>query len=519
MKTQVALGDFEAVLSRTQVILSTWNNVPNPFKDARDLSVFKTVVEDGRRLLPARYQGRYVNVLARLLNQAETALAHVSREDRTTRQSIFDTLSVLFTVLASPIVQLKSPALQRQLKAFLATISNVYRRFINDEQVRKGAKLQLLSPDLDPLGSFSRESVGPFTLPASDDLPVAIVSKPANQMNFLPLWSADGHEVGGHDIYGAVRGFSDDLTFALERNIRSAFRSGHIRTASKYVLVPAGKLLFWTFYRRLSIEDFMVAVWRAWLSESAADHAGLVNMGPMYLNSLMLMVSAIRPGFRLTGTSLFDRNVFRRDSGFEEHPADVVRALLAIEAIRRLSFGNGNAYADALLERLLRIHKGLLPTTVDWLNRKGEIVISIPLADIQQLLPVVSQTIYEAKLPALGDQSFGSIINWEDSDERIVAEVAASLRKGDTAAGDSVKPRHVVAASMLAVEQASTEASDFAAACRLIHDSGISMLVDIYDEQCVLCSVTRPFNLAPPPRVDMNRLFEQISTRASLTGI
>jgi len=521
MENKIALGNFKIVLSRTKAVLAGGKPVPDPFLTATSLEVFRDAVADGRRLLPARYQKRYVEVLADVLRQAEFALASTQPRDTRARRAIFEQLQVIFSILAAPIVQLRSSQYQRELKAFLAEISNIYRRFINDDQVQKGAKIKLLSPDLDPLAAFGHDAAGPFTLPASADLPVAIVSKPSNQRHFLPLWAADGHEVGGHDIYGAVDGFQRDLKQALETNLRAAFRSGRIQTSSKTVEVPGnGGLLAWLGgllgfgnAKTISMEDFMVQVWSAWLNESAADHAGLVNLGPMYLDSLMLLLTALRPVEQLSTFSVFDRKVFATSDGFEEHPIDVVRALLNIEAIKRLQFAGKDAYARALTDRLLDICGGSLPKYVFWYDRNKQRVINVAFSDFQAVLPVIVETMLDAKLPALANQSFGEILNWLDSDETIVQAVAVKLVAGDTTFGDEVEARHVVAASMLALEKASKEKTDFAAAANDIHETGISMLKEMYDQQCILCSVTNP---APSskPAPDLTRLFEHIHIKA-----
>lgn len=516
MANKIALGNFSAIVSRTKAVLSHAGPAPDPFLTATGLDVFRDAVADGRKILPARYQQRYVDVLAKVLKQAEFALATTHPRDAAARRAIFQQLQVVFSIVAAPIVQLRSWQHQRELKAFLVEVSNIYRRFINDEQVKKGTKIKLLSPDLDPLGAFGHDAAGPFTLPASPDLPVAIVSKPANQRNFLPLWAADGHEVGGHDIYGAVEGFQSDLRQALEANLRAAFQSGRIKTSSRTVDVPAsGGFLAWLFGRSkpVSMEDFMVRVWSAWLGEASADHAGLVNLGPMYLDSLMLLLVALRPGGQLSTASIFDRKVFRGTGGFEGHPIDIVRGLLNIEAIKHLQFKDAGAYAQALSDRLIDVCGGSLPKYVFWYDRKKQRVIDVLLSDFQAVLPVVVETMLDARLPALGDQSFGEILNWLDSDEAIVRSVSAKLIAGDTEFGDEVEPRHVVSASMLALEAASTSSAEFTRASRLIHDTGIAMLKEMYDQQCLLCSVT----MAAPrsePEADLNRLFQHLHVKA-----
>lgn len=519
MAKKAVLGNFSTILLRAQIALASGKAVPNPFAGATTLDVFKQTVADGRKLLPHRYQARYVDVLDKVVRQAEFALSTAGRRNPAVRMAIFEQLQTVFAIVAAPIVQLRSARHQRELKAFLAEISNIYRRFINDEQVERGARFEILSPDLDPLAAFGHDHAGPFTLPASADLPVAIVSKPANQMDFLPLWAADGHEVGGHDVYGAVRGYQTDLARALEANLREAFRSGRIKVQSPTVTVPGrggivATLLGWLIgdAEEVAAEDFMVDVWKAWLSEAASDHAGLVNLGPMYLDSLMLLLCSVREGSRPAQFSYFDRDMFKRTSGFEEHPVDVVRVLLNIEAIRHLHIKGASGYADALMDRLVGLCGGALPRYIFWLNRKKERVVQVPLADFQATLAVVVETILDAKLPALAGQSFAEILNWTEGDEDAVSRIADRLIAGDSTFEDDVEARHVVSASMLALERASAVPGDFVKASRLIHNTGISMLVEMYDMQCLLCSVESP-DTSGTPEVDMDRLFKHVRGR------
>jgi hypothetical protein len=513
MANKIVLGNFSTILSRTKKVLAQGKQVTDPFLGATSIDIFKQTVADGRRLLPTRYQAPYVDVLDAVVKQAEFVLLTLHPRDGAGRRAVFEQLQGVFSILAAPIVQLRSKQHERELKAFLAEISNIYRRFVNDDQVQRGSKFKILSPDLDPLGAFGHDASGPFTLSATPDMPVAIVSKPSNEINFLPLWAADGHEVGGHDIYGAVEGFEDELEAALEANLRAAFKSGRIKTSSPTVTLPG--TVGWWFWRRkktVSMEDFMVRVWKSWHTEASSDHAGLVNLGPMYLDSLMLLLCALRGNDKLWPLGMYDSKLFSSNGGFEEHPIDVVRALLAVEALKLLDFSDGQAYADAFTARIKSICGGALPATVFWLDRKQNRVIDVALSDFQAVLPVVAETMLKHKLTALAGQSFGEIINWLDEDERIVQAVAVKLANGDSDLSDEVEARHVVAASMLALETASASGRDISQISALVHDTGITMLKDMYDEQCLLCSISSAAS-APTPEVDMGRLFKHIKSR------
>jgi hypothetical protein len=510
MANKIALGNFNTIQMRAKLVLANGRTIPDPFKGATTLTVFKQAVADGRRILPTRYQARYVDVLEQVVTQAEQVLASLHPRDGASRRVVFEQLQDIFSITAAPIVQLNSTRYQRELKSFLALISNIYGRFINDSLVAKGAHFNIHSPDLDPLGSFGHDEAGPFTLPASADMPVAIVSKPANEMNFLPFWAADGHEVGGHDIYGAVEGFEAELAATLEANIRAAFLSGRVKPSQAKVSVPYRGFL--TRWKSITMEEFMVRVWKAWLPEASSDHAGLGNIGPMYLDSLMLLLSCVRPQATLAASGTFDSQRFAAGNGFEPHPIDIVRVLLCGEALKLMKFTDGQAYGQALVDRLKQNQGGTLPAKVKWNDLKGNTVIEVPLSDFEALLPVVAETVLNAKLKALAGQSFAQIVNWMDSDEAIVQSVAAKLAAGDTKVDENAEARHVVAASMLALEAASLKPK-FASTAQAIHDTGISVLKEMYETRCFLCSIVSPAPGSSTPLVDVNRLFKHIKSR------
>lgn len=523
MANPVVLGNFNTILLRAKLVMTLSKPIADPFANAHSLDIFKNVVAKGRHLLPHRYQSRYVEVLAEAVQQTQASLLLLDPLDAKGREALFSRLALVFSVVAAPIVQLGSAKHQRELKAFLMEVSNIYRRFVNDAQLKKGAKFDILSPDLDPLAAFGHDENGPFTLPASDDLPVAIVSKPASQMHFLPLWAADGHEVGGHDIYGAVEGYEEDLKKALVANIRAAFRSGRVKTTTPTVEMPnsglLGSLFGWLFgsTKEVSMEDFMVSLWSAWLSEASSDHAGLVNLGPMYLDSLMLLLSAVRPDSRISTNGIFDRKLFPANGGHEEHPIDLIRILLCLEAIKQLKFTNGEAYATALLNRLKNRFKGRLPRQVSWIDHNLKTVIEVDLADFQAVLPIVAETMLGARLPALANQSLGEILNWHNNDEDIVQLVARRLVVGDTQYNEEVEPRHIVAASMQALEIAATAdmgISAFSKIARIIHDTGINMLSNMYDSQCLLCVEPDAISMTTnTTTVDWTRLVNHVRGR------
>jgi hypothetical protein len=77
-------------------------------------------------------------------------------------------------------------------------------------------------------------------------------------------------------------------------------------------------------------------------------------------------------------------------------------------------------------------------------------------------------------------------MTWTEADEQLVREVSVQLENGDANVDMVVDARHIVSASLMAVERASTK-RDFAKIAERIQATGIQALADIYDSQCLLC--------------------------------
>jgi hypothetical protein len=483
MAQPIRLGDSQAILTHMENVMAKVPAVPNPFQGATSLDVFKRCVADGKNVLPARYQEVYVNVLEQALAQAEAALKNPGSRPMLKKKAILQQLELVFSALGAPIVQLRSKAYQRELRAFLAVNSDVYRHFVDNRKIRASAKSSLLWPSLDPLGSFSNDRrAGPYTFAASAELPVALISKPAAQTAFLPLWLIDGHEVGGHSIMSGVEGLVAELGDTVEAKIRDAYRTKTVKPSTETVqfAVPTGVV----FNNRVNVSmpDFMARLCRQWLSEMSADAAGLLNMGPMFVDGMILALALERPNWELSSRSVFDN---RR--GFTEHPTDIVRVLLGIEMLKKLGIAKANAYAQAAYERLEEM-VGDLPESVVWVTRTGTQAVEMKLSDIQAILPVVADAILNDPLKALSDHSLLSVMPWTNQDEKAVRVAAANLLRGQADVPDYVHARHVVAGSMLAAERA-TEYDEYSSLFKQLHRTGITILNDMYANQCLLCNI------------------------------
>lgn len=485
MDKLMPLGSHLAMSKYISSALSRPSTLPQPFQGADSLDRFKAAIENGRQFLPARYQKPYVDILNAALLQAEEALKPLGPRAVARRQAVFAQLESVFTVLAAPIVQLSGSKYQQELKAFLALTSNLYRRFIEEEQVTSASKLTLLYPELDPLAFFTVDQSGPYALAATRELPLTIIAKPISQASCLPLWLADGHEVAGHGIHNLVDGLQSDLQAAIRKAIGKAFDDKKVKVSTTSIALPArGKTFFSGLLgeqKTLTAREFMRELFGAWVSEISADAAGLINMGPLFVDAGMLLLSASRKSGGLSSTSEYDSQ-----TGFAEYPMDLVRVLFNIEMVRKMPIRDAGIYAQALHERLVAIMGGALPAHVSWTRKSGSTVLNLPLSDVRAILPTVAEAVLASKLKSLSNQSLTDVMTWTEEDEQLVREVSLQLEKGDANVDIVVDARHIVSASLLAVERASTK-RDFAKLAERIQATGIKALADIYDSQCLLC--------------------------------
>ena len=472
------LGDFTVVQSRIARELMKQVSLEEPFA-SHDLSVFRETVKSGRKLLPERYHDVYLNVLEQAIAQAEKSL---ERSGSTGQTRIMRQLELIFSTLASPIVQLQSPKLAGKLKGFHSLLSNLYRRFLDDDKIRASAKKSLKWPDIDPLGFFSQAGTSPYALPASDELPVALIAKPMNHDDFVPLWFVDGHEVGGHTIHAAIQDFEADLKTRIPQQFKEAFQQGKIVSKRAKVRVPNSNLLS-TGGRYVPISVFMSGLWSTWLHEILADVAGILNLGPMYVNGMITFLSARELNRRLKTSSVYDAS-----ERFGSHPIQVVRVLTALAVLEKLDFNDRDLYVSELHKRLEKAVGGAVPETVSWVSATGKQLTQLELEDIKAVIPIVVEAVLNTRLACLHDRSLLELMTWGSKDEKTTRALAKNLLSRDKF-NQPFEARHVVSASWLALEEASTAGDTSATKIAGIQIRSIQLLGTLYQDQCLLCSI------------------------------
>ena len=296
----------------------------------------------------------------------------------------------------------------RATRAFQEVVSDLYAGF-GAAAARRGVP----SPEgttLPPVVRWGRADAGPYTWPATEsaklEVGASVVSLPAaNAAGGLLAWSALGHETSGHAVLSAHPGLSAQLGQAVER------------AASAEAVPPRlGRYL------------------AERIDEVAADVLGVLAMGPAGAVGLVGYLRALEGAWG--GTARLG-SVGRAGN---DHPASILRAFVAAEAVRRLPLAGAGRWADRLVaeasEDLGRIRLAGLPVSV---------------AEARAAAAAVAEAVMTARPPALGGRSLAEVRAWGDADEA----TAAALRRQLAAPGLRSSPRldgftagHAVAAAV-----------------------------------------------------------------------
>jgi len=322
-------------------------------------------------------------------------------------------------------------------RALQELVSDLYDGFLSS-----GARRGVAPPDgarLAPLVRWGSAEAGPYTWPAADvaamEVKAPVVSFPApGAAGGLLAWALVAHEAAGHDVLSAFPGLREQVARAVER----AF-------AAERLPAELGRY----FAERIE--------------EVASDVLGVLSMGPAAAAGLIgwaRAVNAAAAGEAALGTVGLKA---------APHPASLLRAYVAAETVRRLSFDGAAGWADRLLAEA---EEDLRP-----IRLAGRPVAN---AMARAAAAAVARAIATSRLPALGGRSLVQLQDWEDRDEAVVARLRRRLiTPGGGLAPGSSSPRdlagaHAPHAVAAAVYQAVSGAADPA--------STFSRLVDLLAE-------------------------------------
>lgn len=290
----------------------------------------------------------------------------------------------LFCDIAQAILQNKEGYEKEATDAFQEVVSDLYDGFLSEED-RKGIK----PPDqslIAPLVKWGRPHYGPYTWTVEAashfGLRTGIVNlPPANARHGLLTWAALGHETAGHDILHADTG----LLGELQQTVYDA--------------------LWKELDNRLLAE-----YWSLRIDETASDVLGILNTGPAAGIGLIGYFRGLNQAY--TGKPVLRNTGSQNDP----HPADLLRGYLAAETVRQLHFDNAVDWADALLEEtdkdLASIQLGR--TKLDAKTAK-------------ESAGIVARAITQTRLLSLEGHALGDIQNWNNHDEKIIADIRSHL--------------------------------------------------------------------------------------------
>jgi len=296
----------------------------------------------------------------------------------------------------------------RATRAFQEVVSDLYAGF-GAAAARRGVPSPEGRP-LAPVVRWGRPDAGPYTWPATEsaklDVGASVVSLPAaNAAGGLLAWAALGHETAGHAVLSAHPGLSAQLGRAVERSV-----------SAEGVPPRVGRYL------------------GERIEEVASDVLGVLAMGPSAAVGLIGYVRA------LEGAWGGEARLGSTGRAGNDHPASILRAFVAAEAVRRLPLAGAGRWADRLVaeasEDLRRIRLAGLPVSA---------------ADARAAAAAAAEAVMTARPPALGGRSLAEVHAWGDADEA----TAAALRRQLAAPGLRSSPRldgftagHAVAAAV-----------------------------------------------------------------------
>ena len=372
--------------------------------DPATYAVLVARLEKASARLPASYRRAVGDPLLRVLRElGESGFRRILAQD----PERVGAAGLLLDV-AQAVLQEGEGYQARATSAFHEVVSDLYEGFLSAED-RRGVK----PPDhgaIPPLVRWGSAEAGPYTWPVTDtasiEVRAPVVSLPAaNAAGGLLAWPALAHETAGHDVLAADDGLRDELASAVREGLLDERMS------------PA-------------VADY----WADRIDETAADVLGVLNMGPAAAVGLVGYFRAMNGAYNGTPTL---RNVGRPE---DPHPADIVRAYLAAETVRLLSFDGAARWADRLVAEADR-DLGKV-----WL---GGVQVSAGVAKASAA--AVARAIVRTRLGALEGHALGEIQDWGNRDEAIVAELRRAPKDGDAGAGryaEGAYAAHAVAAAV-----------------------------------------------------------------------
>jgi hypothetical protein len=187
---------------------------------------------------------------------------------------------------------------------------------------------------------------------------------------------------------------------------------------------------------RVNTQDLIVKMVTDCIGEIEADVAGVLTNGPAFLAGMLLSFPAmlVREGrVKDTKQLLRTSSVYMMEPQtdgsvaleFAPHPPDYIRAHLVAAMVEELGFSaEANAFRK-LADKMV----GKLPESLTWEDAAGEskTVISIKVADIKAIAPVIAKALVRTTLKSLGGKSLGDLVMWKRDKQQTKADALKAL--------------------------------------------------------------------------------------------
>jgi hypothetical protein len=453
------LKDFSSLLSKTRTMTSNKEDSPKEdYFGTKEKAL--GYVYDGYTVLPSIYHPVFVDPLKNLyIANYEQILSSIKNtgEDIPWREW-FDSIN-----------QRKVGYKRQATHAFEESIADLYDGFLSMEERRR-----IKPPDyqtVSPLVLWGGPEAGPYTIPADPEfvtklgINMSVVSMPPAYSENIVLWSAIGHETGGHDILHADEGLLSEIGHRVEQEILKNKNESSLR--GEEVTVNG---------RKMPAAEFAASYWKMTIDETASDICGLLNLGPAAGIGIAALLIPIRGG-KLISEGWYD----------DVHPIDALRVLLAADVvrdIRELDINIANAWGEAL-ERIVDkyiTNKNEFSLVTDTPSGKYTSVV-IPYDAMRETVKIVARTVAFTPLDSLEKHHLSEINTWANSDETLTLRLVNDfldkkeplLEPGPE--GQIVYAAHIISAATISL----SESADVAT----ITDLAISALDKMYDNNLV----------------------------------
>jgi hypothetical protein len=266
---------------------------------------------------------------------------------------------------------------------------------------------------------------------------MSVVSMPPAYSRNIALWSALGHETGGHAILHADDGLLREIGDIVENKITNALKLDGL-----YATVNG---------REVPLATCASAYWKYTIDETASDVCGILNLGPAAGLGLATLIIPLR-----------ENKLSNIAPSADIHPIDSLRILLAADVVRQLPdlhLKRANAWAD-ILEAMLKDYgdteKKCFALYTETSGNKIHWDDVMPYDGMRLTVTLVAEAIAFTSLNTLEGHHLSEINTWSNADEdlawRVVEDLTGgkipSIEKGPD--GQDVYAAHLLAGGVIA---------------------------------------------------------------------